>query len=165
MNSGQAATGGTGIPRPPLRVAGDVPRHWTPAVEMGSEREEETVGKRVLVVDDDVAIRILLRTYLTRSGLQVDLASDGADAIDKLRSAPYDAVITDLMMPVTDGIGVVAFMEEEQPELLRRTIVLTAYPQLAMDRQLNDKVIVYSKPFDLNSLGKLLASLSEAPST
>ncbi len=153
-----------GNPQPRSLVAQDDRRHWT-ASDNRSDRGTETLRRRVLVVDDDAAIRLLLRTYLTRGGLVVEVASDGADAIRKLRCTPYDAVITDLMMPNVDGIGVVAFMEEHQPELLQRTVVLTAYPQLATDRQLNSKVTVLSKPFDLNNLGTLLVSLSEIASS
>lgn len=151
-------------PRPRSLVAQDDRRHWT-ASDNRSDRGTETLRRRVLVVDDDAAIRLLLRTYLTRSGLVVEVANDGADAIRKLSSSSYDAVVTDLMMPNVDGTGVVAFMEAEQPELLQRTVVLTAYPQLATDRQLNGKVTVLSKPFDLNNLGALLVSFSEMASS
>ena len=160
MTSEYASTIHRHNPQPQALVAQDDRRYQT-LPDNRSDRGTELLRRRVLVVDDDAAIRLLLRTYLTRSGLIVEVASDGADAIRKLQTCSYDAVITDLMMPNVDGLGVVAFMEEEQPQLLRRTVVLTAYPQLATDRQLNSKVTVLSKPFDLNNLGTLLVSLSE----
>ena len=58
---------------------------------------------RVLVVDDEVKIRELLRTYLEREGYQVGEAGNGDDAIHEFGLNKYDIVILDLMMPGMDG--------------------------------------------------------------
>jgi excisionase family DNA binding protein len=62
---------------------------------------------RVLVVDDEVAIRDLLAKTLALAEYDVDLAPDGRAALDRLRMMPYDLLITDLKMPGVDGLTVI----------------------------------------------------------
>jgi excisionase family DNA binding protein len=62
---------------------------------------------RVLVVDDEASIRDLLSKTLALAEYDVDLAFDGRTALDRLRPAPYDLLITDLKMPGVDGLTVI----------------------------------------------------------
>src|SRR6476659_3854778 len=62
---------------------------------------------RVLVVDDEASIRDLLSKTLALAEYDVDLAFDGRTALDRLRTAPYDLLITDLKMPGVDGLAVI----------------------------------------------------------
>jgi excisionase family DNA binding protein len=62
---------------------------------------------RILVVDDEAAIRDLLSKTLALAEYDVDLAPDGRTAIERLRIIPYDLLITDLKMPGIDGLTVV----------------------------------------------------------
>ncbi len=62
---------------------------------------------RILVVDDEAAIRDLLSKTLALAEYDVDLASDGRTALERLRIIPYDLLITDLKMPGIDGLTVV----------------------------------------------------------
>ncbi|MEV6303234.1 response regulator [Actinoplanes sp. NPDC051861] len=59
---------------------------------------------RVLVVDDEPDLRFLHRRILTRAGHDVTEASDGAAALESVRSSPPDLVVTDVMMPLMDGL-------------------------------------------------------------
>ena len=61
---------------------------------------------RILVVDDDRAVRESLRRSLEFNGYQVDLASDGQQALDSVTSARPDAMVLDVMMPRLDGLEV-----------------------------------------------------------
>lgn len=70
---------------------------------------------RVLIVDDDEMLRVLVRTVLSRVGFEVDEASDGVGALEHLRLDP-DLVILDVLMPTVDGFEVLA-------ELRRRSDV------------------------------------------
>lgn len=59
--------------------------------------------RRVLVVDDDRGIRNLVTEVMRDEGFQVDQARNGSEALDRVRSAPPDVIILDLMMPLMDG--------------------------------------------------------------
>jgi CheY-like chemotaxis protein len=59
---------------------------------------------RILIVDDEVQIRILLRQILEKEGYEVDEAGDGKMAITKFQESPFDLVILDLIMPEKEGI-------------------------------------------------------------
>lgn len=76
---------------------------------------------RALVVDDDRAIRFTLRAFLEDEGIEVDEASDGEAALERLAQQSFDLVITDLRMPKLDGM-----------ELLRRTQGLTPRPHIVL---------------------------------
>src|SRR6266699_758623 len=86
------------------------------------------VPGRVLVVDDDESIRLLIHRLLARSGFAVETASDGGVALDMISKDGYDALVLDLMMPHIDGFTVLRQLIETNPELVSRTVVATAYP-------------------------------------
>jgi len=62
------------------------------------------LGGRVLVVDDEPMVRQLLERYLTRHGLEAGTAGDGQQALEMFTQRPFDLVISDLRMPVMDGL-------------------------------------------------------------
>ena len=79
---------------------------------------------RILVVDDDRAVRESLRRSLAFNGYQVDLAVDGKDALDAVQQRRPDAMVLDVMMPRLDGLEVCRRMREAGDEL--PILVLTA---------------------------------------
>jgi two-component system response regulator MprA len=60
----------------------------------------------ILVVDDDTRLRRALKRVLVANGFAVEVAEDGSEALARLRTGSYDAVVLDLMMPGSDGIEV-----------------------------------------------------------
>jgi DNA-binding response OmpR family regulator len=70
----------------------------------------ESTVQRVLVVDDDSAIRGMYETALANAGFQVTVAADGEKAILEMRERPPDVVVLDLQMPRVDGLGVLSWM-------------------------------------------------------
>ncbi|HJZ89011.1 MAG TPA: sigma-54 dependent transcriptional regulator [Polyangia bacterium] len=80
---------------------------------------------RVLVADDEQAIRRALQVVLTGLGCEVVGAEDGVDALGKLRAAAFDLVVTDLRMPRADGFAVLRGAREHQPGL--PVVVLTGH--------------------------------------
>jgi CheY-like chemotaxis protein len=62
---------------------------------------------RILVVDDDKAVRLLLRAMLEHQGHSVVEAENGAEGLQYYRAAPTDLVITDIQMPVMDGVQMI----------------------------------------------------------
>ena len=61
------------------------------------------IGVRLLIVEDDVKMAALVRRGLTEEGAAVDVARSGEDALWMASSAPYDAVVLDVMLPGIDG--------------------------------------------------------------
>ena len=107
---------------------------------------------RVLVADDDDAIRVLVARVLTRVGITVDAVPDGQEAIERLDASAYDAVVLDLMMPRVDGLGVIEHMVDTRPEMLEKTIVITAFATDAARERVHHMCVVVSKPFDVMEL-------------
>jgi CheY-like chemotaxis protein len=70
-------------------------------------RDEVIPGARILVVDDDEEIRKLHAAILTLEGYEVEMAEDGADALEQLATGRFDLVFTDRLMPVVDGESLV----------------------------------------------------------
>ncbi|HYS54426.1 MAG TPA: response regulator [Thermoanaerobaculia bacterium] len=103
---------------------------------------------RVLVVDDEEPIRILIQRLLSKHGYSVETAQDGASAIDKIAHEDFDAVVLDLMMPRIDGFTVLRQLIDLNPDLVSRTVVATAYPKDVASRQLDEVCQVIIKPFD-----------------
>jgi len=109
--------------------------------------------KRVLVIDDDAAIRQMFRTLLVRQGYGVDSAVDGSDGLMRIRSAEYDAVILDLMMPITSGFEVLDILALERPETMSRVIVTTGASRNDLKKlDLNRIFALVRKPFDIHEL-------------
>jgi CheY-like chemotaxis protein len=120
------------------------------------------VNKRILIVDDDDAIRAMVERILRREQYDVESARDGFEAIEKLTHNDYGTILLDLMMPRVDGHGVLRFLEKEK-EAPPPVIVMTASPQGAHETGSAKPVFrVLSKPFDI---GQLLSHLKEAHST
>ena len=80
---------------------------------------------RILVIDDEKSIRMLLRKVLERAGHQVTEASDGEEGIALYRQAPADLVITDVFMPKKDGVETIADLRRDDPEV--KIIAMTAH--------------------------------------
>ncbi|MBI2202426.1 MAG: sigma-54-dependent Fis family transcriptional regulator [Candidatus Rokubacteria bacterium] len=80
---------------------------------------------RVLVVDDEVSMRELLSIMLRKSGYDVTVADGGEAAVELLRTAVFDLVITDLRMRKIDGLAVLRTAKELSPQTV--VLVVTAY--------------------------------------
>jgi CheY-like chemotaxis protein len=71
------------------------------------QQSQTSRSQRILVVDDESAIRLLMSAVLTGSGYHVDTAEDGAGAWKALQAEPYDLLITDHNMPKITGVELV----------------------------------------------------------
>ncbi len=70
---------------------------------------------RILIIDDESQIRSMLRLMLERVGYEVMEAADGMEGIRQYRDNPADLIITDLIMPNKDGIGMIIELKKEFP--------------------------------------------------
>lgn len=107
----------------------------------------------VLIADDNEATCTLV-TALLRTEFTVETAHDGVEAIEKLKSRQYAAVLLDLLMPVADGYAVLDFLRAERPELLSRVLILTASLGVRQMERVGDYPIrrVIAKPFEVDAL-------------
>lgn len=105
----------------------------------------------VLLVDDNEATCALI-TALLRREFVVEIASDGYQAIEQLKTRQYAAILLDLRMPQMDGFGVLEHLREHSPETLRRVIVVSAALHDREVERLREYDIcgVIRKPFDID---------------
>jgi len=82
-------------------------------------------GLRVLIVEDEEAVRRPMVRYLTRRGAEVDEAADGVEGLARLRAQPANVILADLRMPRMGGVELYAQLEEERPELAQRVLFLS----------------------------------------
>ena len=107
---------------------------------------------RILVVEDERAMREIIRDYLIAHGLECDLARDGQEALEYLEAGNYDALILDLMMPKMDGLTVLRTLREQGNPI--PVLILTAKSEvddkvLGLDTGANDYL---TKPFSTQEL-------------
>lgn len=86
---------------------------------------------RLLVVDDEENIRLLFKEELEEEGYEVEVASHGAEALEKLKSAQFHVVIMDIKMPVMDGIQALNEIKRTHKEQL--VILCSAYGEFKQD--------------------------------
>lgn len=118
---------------------------------------------RVLVVEDDLAIRSMLTVALGREPLLVDSASDGVGALEKLAGASYAVLVVDLMMPRMDGFTFLENLRNLNLAVRPLVFVMTAYDDTALLRL--DGTIVhgsFKKPFDLERVVALVRDAAHA---
>ncbi len=115
--------------------------------------------KSVIVIDDEPDILFVLRTALERAGYQVDEASNGLEALEKINLHQPDAIILDLMMPKLDGHSVNLRLKENPATARIPVIIITGKGHLRelLDIREDLKVAAYlEKPFQVVTLlGKL----------
>jgi CheY-like chemotaxis protein len=107
----------------------------------------------ILLIDDNEATCTLITAVLHRD-FAVEVASDGNEAIEKLRTSHYAAIILDLRMPGADGFTVLAFLKQNQPKALRSLLVVTASltPAEVARAKSYDICAIIGKPFDVDAL-------------
>lgn len=97
--------------------------------------DAEVSRKHILVVDDSLTVREVERNLLERSGFMVDVAVDGMDGWNTLRSrGKYDLVITDIDMPRLDGIELVRMIKSDR-KFSSVPVIIVSYKERAEDRK------------------------------
>lgn len=107
---------------------------------------------RVLVVDDEPGMRDFLEIMLRKDGYEVDTASDGAEAIDRIEQKMFDLAVVDVQMPVMNGIDVLQKINEKSPETT--VIMITAYAshETAIDAMKLGAYDYITKPFKIDEI-------------
>ncbi len=114
---------------------------------------QATEQRRMLVVDDDRISAELAAVAGRRAGMDVVLAENGREAIEKIANTRFDAIVLDLLMPGIDGFGVLEYLDRCQPDVLPRTIIATGLPAKYRERVAQYGVCgVLTKPVDQRTL-------------
>jgi DNA-binding NtrC family response regulator len=126
-----------------------------------AEPSGKTVPERVLIVEDDSAARVGLEQLVKSWGFVADSASDGEEALEKVTTFRPAIVITDLVMPRMDGIGLLRALQQQGADVT--TLLLTAQGtvETAVEAMKEGAYDYLTKPVDLQRLKILLDKIVE----
>jgi signal transduction histidine kinase len=121
----------------------------------------EADGPRVLLVDDDSAVRATVASFLRNAGITVREAGDAAEALAMLETEPFEALVSDIVMPgELDGLGLARAARERRPDL--RVLLISGFGPSAADAG-GEGFVVLAKPLDLADLERRLRTQAPSP--
>ena len=133
-----------------------------------AEAKPDFSGKRVLLAEDNELNQMLAENMLTEVGLAVEIANDGTEAVEKMKSAPagyYDIILMDIQMPQMDGYEATrqirALEDNEKAGIPIVAVTANAFEedrQIAMEAGMNGHL---AKPYDVPDIMKTLKELLE----
>jgi CheY-like chemotaxis protein len=116
----------------------------------------------ILIVEDEFAIADLLEMVLVSEGYEVVTASNGQQGLDRLANGSRpDLIISDYMMPVLDGAGMIQMMRENAAHRDIPCIIISAVPEASVRQRIQDYASFVRKPFQLNKMVELIATILE----
>ncbi|MEA2326564.1 MAG: two-component system, OmpR family, phosphate regulon response regulator OmpR [Thermoanaerobaculia bacterium] len=118
--------------------------------------------KRVLLLDDDPSMQRLVARLLGNEGFRVDVFLTGSQAIAALERERYDVLLLDLMMPHEGGMTVIRHLRTKNPQMLKRSILLTASPDSLIGALSGEVSTVVQKPFEPKQLIDAVRLMSES---
>jgi two-component system response regulator (stage 0 sporulation protein F) len=107
---------------------------------------------KILIVDDQFGIRILLNEVFSKEGYQTFQAANGIQALDIVTKHDPDLVLLDMKIPGMDGIEILKRMKVIDPDI--RVIIMTAYGELDMIQEARNlgAITHFAKPFDIDDI-------------
>jgi DNA-binding NtrC family response regulator len=112
--------------------------------------------KRILVVDDEEQIRSMLTQMLEHEGFEVDTAENGEEGMNLITRHAYDLIITDMIMPIKDGLKLIMELVRDYPDQRILAIsgggAIKAERYLTMAGYLGDDIVTLEKPFKRETL-------------
>jgi CheY-like chemotaxis protein len=131
------------------------------AVPDDSQLAQLRAGSFALLVDDEAHVRETTTELLAKCGLRVQVAQDGAQAVELFRRAParYDVILLDMTMPRLSGEETAALLREIRPDI--RILFISGYNrrELVDTLENRDRISFLQKPFALDALRKELTVL------
>ncbi len=119
-------------------------------------------AKRILVIDDEPTALDLLRRILEMHGYEVVAAANGQEGLELFRKDPCDLVITDMVMPIKDGLQTILDLRAEAQDL--PVIAISGGGTISKERYLAvagylERVITIAKPFGIESIVEAVEQL------
>jgi CheY-like chemotaxis protein len=127
-----------------------------------------SVKKRILVIDDEPTALELLRRILVLAGYDVVLAANGQEGVELFRQDPCDLVITDMVMPVKDGLQTILDLRADFPQL--PVVAISGGGTISKERYLAvagylNQVVTIPKPFSIDAITSSVKKLLEGVDT
>jgi DNA-binding NtrC family response regulator len=122
-------------------------------------RTETKAQGRVLIADDEAAIANGLSAILTDAGYEVEIASDGQKALERLQNEPFGVVLADLKMPKLDGISLLKALRERQIRTVFVMITGQGSTEMAIEAMREGAADYIEKPLNAERLNKLKAQI------
>jgi CheY-like chemotaxis protein len=118
--------------------------------------------QRILVIDDEPTALDVICKILVHSGYDVLVAKNGQEGVDLFREQPCDLVITDMVMPVKDGLQTILDLRTDYPDL--PIVAISGGGNISKERYLAvagylDKVVTVGKPFTVETLTSAVKKL------
>ncbi|QFT90960.1 Sporulation initiation phosphotransferase F [Bacillus sp. THAF10] len=110
------------------------------------------MGQKLLIVDDQYGIRILLNEVFQKEGYQTFQAANGYQALDIVEKHSPDLVLLDMKIPGMDGIEILKRLKAINSDI--QVIIMTAYGELDMIQESKDlgAITHFAKPFDIDEI-------------
>ncbi|MED3913882.1 response regulator [Priestia megaterium] len=114
------------------------------------------LAEKILIVDDQYGIRILLTEVLQKEGYTTFQAANGFQAIDITKEQAPDLVLLDMKIPGMDGIEILKRLKQHDETI--KVIIMTAYCELDMIQEAKDlgALTHFAKPFDIDEIRKVV---------
>jgi two-component system response regulator (stage 0 sporulation protein F) len=113
---------------------------------------KEIMAKKVLIVDDQYGIRVLLHEVLAKEGYDIYQAPNGVTALEIVRTHKPDLVLLDMKIPGMDGLEILRHIRTIEPDT--KVIMMTAYGELDLIKEATalGALTHFTKPFDIDEL-------------
>ncbi|MER2140766.1 MAG: response regulator [Priestia megaterium] len=114
------------------------------------------MAEKILIVDDQYGIRILLTEVLQKEGFHTHLAANGFDALKIAETVTLDCVLLDMKIPGMDGLEILKRLKQHDETI--KVIIMTAYGELDMIQEAKDlgALTHFAKPFDIDEIRKVV---------
>ncbi|CAG7649009.1 Sporulation initiation phosphotransferase F [Paenibacillus solanacearum] len=121
--------------------------------------------KKLLIVDDQNGIRILLMEVFSSEGYETYQASNGKLALEIVRNASPDLVLLDMKIPGMDGLDILKHIKSIDSSI--KVIMMTAYGELDMIKEATDlgAIMHFTKPFDIDELRQAVNQQLRSPNS
>jgi len=118
------------------------------------------MAKTIVVMDDDLALQMVLEIALRESGYDVVLANNGADGLKLLETIKPALIISDIMMPQMDGVETFGRLRERLQDEGIPILILTALNRKPWFSDLEDEgAVILQKPFEVDELINLISTI------
>lgn len=114
----------------------------------------QLMAGKILIVDDQFGIRILLNEVMVREGYETYQAANGIQALEIVQNHEPDLILLDMKIPGMDGIEILKRVKKIDPDI--RVIIMTAYGELDMIQEAKElgAITHFAKPFDIDDIRK-----------